>query len=264
MSIVQADMHCQEDALERNKKWKYFINLTGQEFPLKPNLEIVQILKTFNGQNDIQTGDEPPFVRDKFKHSVLFDTIVMTPLLKTEPIPGNINLRKGELHCALTRDFIEYLHSDELAIKFYDWVRDTRTPDEMFYHSLSYLREAPGGPGPRKIFGLVSRAKTRNTPGQICHGKHVRTVCVFSWKDLPWLESRPHLFANKFHIDYDALILQCLEEEINNRTLHPVKLNLEFYEHFVENRHWPDVVNQCLLTLTLTLTLVLQWALKLQ
>ncbi|XP_070580205.1 N-acetyllactosaminide beta-1,6-N-acetylglucosaminyl-transferase-like [Ptychodera flava] len=244
MSIVQAEMHCHEDALERNKKWKYFINLTGQEFPLKTNLEIVQILKTFNGQNDIATGGEPFFFRVKFKHRVLFDYMVMTPLFKTEPIPGNISLHRGELHSALTRDFIAYLHSDELAIKFYDWVRDTRIPDETFYQSLSYLREAPGGPGPRKILALVSRAKNWKPLGLPCHGKYVRNVCVFSWKDLLWLQSRPQLFANKFHINDDALVLQCLEEEINHRTLHPVKLNFELYEHFVENRYWPDTMNQ--------------------
>ncbi|GFR85004.1 beta-1,3-galactosyl-O-glycosyl-glycoprotein beta-1,6-N-acetylglucosaminyltransferase [Elysia marginata] len=36
---------------QNKKKWKYFINLTGQEFPLKTNFELVQILKTFKGAN---------------------------------------------------------------------------------------------------------------------------------------------------------------------------------------------------------------------
>ena len=30
---------------------RYFINLTGQEFPLKTNGELVEILKTLNGSN---------------------------------------------------------------------------------------------------------------------------------------------------------------------------------------------------------------------
>ena len=33
-------------------KFKYFINLTGQEFPLKTNYELVQILKAFKGANN--------------------------------------------------------------------------------------------------------------------------------------------------------------------------------------------------------------------
>ena len=32
---------------------RYFINLTGQEYPLKTNGELVEILKTLNGSNII-------------------------------------------------------------------------------------------------------------------------------------------------------------------------------------------------------------------
>ena len=39
---------------QRRKKWKYFINLTGQEFPLKTNYEIVQILKAYKGANNVE------------------------------------------------------------------------------------------------------------------------------------------------------------------------------------------------------------------
>ena len=31
--------------------WKYFINLTGQEFPLKTNLELVKILQAMQWAN---------------------------------------------------------------------------------------------------------------------------------------------------------------------------------------------------------------------
>ena len=40
--------------LWKAKSWKYYINLTGQEFPLKTNLEIVQILKAMGGANIAQ------------------------------------------------------------------------------------------------------------------------------------------------------------------------------------------------------------------
>jgi hypothetical protein len=39
--------------LLKYKKWKYFINLTGQDYPLKTNLDIVRILKAFKGANDV-------------------------------------------------------------------------------------------------------------------------------------------------------------------------------------------------------------------
>ncbi len=33
--------------------WKYFLNLVGQEFPLKTNLQLVKILQTLDGANII-------------------------------------------------------------------------------------------------------------------------------------------------------------------------------------------------------------------
>ena len=37
-----------------SRKWRYFINLTGQEFPLKTNWDIVKILKVLRGANNIE------------------------------------------------------------------------------------------------------------------------------------------------------------------------------------------------------------------
>lgn len=52
-SVLQPELSCMKELL-KYKKWKYFINLTGQEFPLKTNWEIVQILKIFNGANNLE------------------------------------------------------------------------------------------------------------------------------------------------------------------------------------------------------------------
>jgi hypothetical protein len=43
-----------EELWKRHKTWKYFINLTGQEFPLKTNYELVKILQAYNGANDVE------------------------------------------------------------------------------------------------------------------------------------------------------------------------------------------------------------------
>ena len=53
-SVLEPDLLCMEELLVRGKKWKYFINLTGQEFPLRTNYELVRILMTYNGANDME------------------------------------------------------------------------------------------------------------------------------------------------------------------------------------------------------------------
>ncbi|KAH3816230.1 hypothetical protein DPMN_117743 [Dreissena polymorpha] len=54
LSVLTPELVCMEDLLHRSSKWKYFINLTGQEFPLKSNFELVKILTAFNGSNDAE------------------------------------------------------------------------------------------------------------------------------------------------------------------------------------------------------------------
>ncbi|GFR77814.1 beta-1,3-galactosyl-O-glycosyl-glycoprotein beta-1,6-N-acetylglucosaminyltransferase 3-like [Elysia marginata] len=52
-SVLKPELICMRE-LWKYPKWKYYINLTGQEFPLKTNLEIVRILKAYRGANDVQ------------------------------------------------------------------------------------------------------------------------------------------------------------------------------------------------------------------
>ena len=52
ISVVEPEISCMQ-TLWPFKRWKYFINLTGQEFPLKTNLELVRILSIYNGTNDV-------------------------------------------------------------------------------------------------------------------------------------------------------------------------------------------------------------------
>lgn len=54
VSVLFPDLNCMRDLIRYHYgKWKYYINLTGQEMPLRTNYELVQIAKTFNGSNDI-------------------------------------------------------------------------------------------------------------------------------------------------------------------------------------------------------------------
>ena len=52
-SVLEPELICMEE-LWRYRNWKYFINLTGQEFPLKTNWDLVKILKAYRGANDLE------------------------------------------------------------------------------------------------------------------------------------------------------------------------------------------------------------------
>ena len=54
-TVLEPELICMKE-LWKYRKWKYFINLTGQEFPLKTNLDLVRILKAYNGANDVEAA----------------------------------------------------------------------------------------------------------------------------------------------------------------------------------------------------------------
>lgn len=59
-SRVQADINCMADLYNSTSKWKYFINVCGQDFPLKTNWEIVQMLRLLKGSNSMESEKMPP------------------------------------------------------------------------------------------------------------------------------------------------------------------------------------------------------------
>nr|KAG5703703.1 hypothetical protein BaRGS_022992 [Batillaria attramentaria] len=63
-SLRLIELECMRRLWSHAARWRYFINLTGQEFPLKTNKEMVTILKALKGANDITgTHDSGKFVR---------------------------------------------------------------------------------------------------------------------------------------------------------------------------------------------------------
>ena len=69
-----------------------------------------------------------------------------------------------------------------------------------------------------------------------CHGKWVRSVCVYGVGDLPPMAKAYQLFANKFYYDLQPMTLRCLEERHYRWTREDVlglrgnRLDMAFYE----------------------------------
>ncbi|XP_053400630.1 N-acetyllactosaminide beta-1,6-N-acetylglucosaminyl-transferase-like [Mercenaria mercenaria] len=179
ISVLEPELLCMEQLWARNKKWKYFINLTGQEFPLKTNYELVQILKAYNGSNDVETTvvQKESNINKKWHRCLPKNEI--TP-------PHEINVTKGAVHIAVTRGFVDYSLHDPRARDILDYVNTScKIPDEAYFTILNHNRHL-GVPG--------------------------------SYKDLPLLSTRKELLANKFHLDEQPVTYGCLEELIFNRT----------------------------------------------
>ncbi|PAA78733.1 hypothetical protein BOX15_Mlig021971g3 [Macrostomum lignano] len=218
-TVLEADLHCMKRLLEMSKKWRYFINLVGQEYPLRTMRELVRILKSLNGANNLENAG----------------THRGTPQLSVQLPDGSkkeIQWYKGSVHITATRGFVEYVFSSvgrqiiEHLRKHGGWP----CPDETLFASLNHNPDVLKVPG-ADLTGL----KTDNVKqpflnryknwlfgvfGYPClSGKAVRQICIWGIKDLPAMNKRPEFFVNKFYYNFQRLALQCMVERFWNNTL---------------------------------------------
>ncbi|KAK6173253.1 hypothetical protein SNE40_016738 [Patella caerulea] len=234
-SVFQAELTCMDDLL-KYKHWKYFINLAGQDFPLKTNLEIVQILRAFHGANSISGA---PFSVKIWK----------SRMSKTGAPLSDIVLKKGSQHILASRKFITYIRTSQKALRFADWLKKAKHPHETFFNSLYFsprLNISGCYKGKRKMLPgteAMARYKIWSDYGVKCSGKWKRHICIFGMGELPGLTKAPHLFSNKHHSDYQPVTLDCLEKWLFNKIHNEQQgksfnINLSFYinQDFVRNQ----------------------------
>ncbi|BHF58033.1 beta-1,3-galactosyl-O-glycosyl-glycoprotein beta-1,6-N-acetylglucosaminyltransferase activity [Sparganum proliferum] len=114
-------------------QWKYLINLTGQELPLRTNLELVLALRALNGSNLVEgtvrrrNSDRVPKVNLSFP----------------------VTWVKGGVHAALKREFVEFMLFDPKANAIMEALKThayNKCPDEQFFATLVYNPQL-GAPG---------------------------------------------------------------------------------------------------------------------
>ncbi|OAF69164.1 hypothetical protein A3Q56_03113 [Intoshia linei] len=253
-SVLMPDIVCMSDLLKLRfeiaqkypqKAWKYLINLTGQEFPLKTNLQISQYLNLLNGSNDI-TGSQKRFEMDRIKYEWNHEwsekyqqlVLVKSKLIK-EKMNLNITFYKGDVHGIFTYKMVEFIVHDKKSKDYLKYIWNTGHASEHYWNVLNYNQyfNVPGGyMGPNNMSEEYSVEPTFRLKHWIglnhiekkCHGKIVRGLCIFGIGDLHWLINRRELFVNKFHLTYQSLALDCLEMWLKKETCAGSKLNFSY------------------------------------
>ncbi|CAB3990628.1 beta-1,3-galactosyl-O-glycosyl-glyco beta-1,6-N-acetylglucosaminyltransferase-like isoform X2 [Paramuricea clavata] len=133
-SVLQSTLLCMKDLWERSNTWKYFINLSGQEFPMKTNNELVAILQRLKGKSIVR-GQRPKESKIRRRFLYVYHAGKRTEMLK-EPFRQNFTFYKGSTYVVLSRAFVDFILHDKLARDFLEWVKDTRIPDETYYPTL--------------------------------------------------------------------------------------------------------------------------------
>ena len=145
-SRLQADINCMKDHLERKHTWKYLINSAGQSYPLRTIKEIVDILRIYNGSNDIEG------IYGKKVHTNRFEYQWLEWENSTQPVPSHrknpkpphdLEIIKGSAYGIFSRAFVEFAVTDPVAKDLLKWSERTWSPDEHFWATLHHTYSNP-------------------------------------------------------------------------------------------------------------------------
>ncbi|XP_076441053.1 N-acetyllactosaminide beta-1,6-N-acetylglucosaminyl-transferase-like [Babylonia areolata] len=222
IASLLSDMECMRMAFRSTIPWKYYLNLSGQEFPLKTNLELVQILSLLGGKNDVESYLPTRYVDSwfAFKYAIVNGSLKPTKK-KKDPFMYPVQIRKGSAYGTFSRAFLDFALTSQLAREFVRWLADTMAPDELFWATLNHMAGVPGAvmyPVSHRYRTVLSRAVVWQWDHHKCR-QYVRGVCIFTSKDLAWLVGRPELIANKFNESTDPVVLDCLEIALESRAV---------------------------------------------
>ncbi|KAM8859539.1 beta-1,3-galactosyl-O-glycosyl-glycoprotein beta-1,6-N-acetylglucosaminyltransferase-like isoform 1-T2 [Spinachia spinachia] len=226
---VQADINCMADLYNAKTKWKYFINLCGQDFPLKTNLEIVNALVSLKGVNNMESEKMPEGKRYRVTHAYkIVNGIIKSTGDVKEPPPFNIPILTGSAYIVVNRGYVRSVLEDGRIPAFIEWSKGTYVPDETFWATIQRMPGVPGSKRPDPKYdmtdmnAIVRMVKWQDHEGTVypkCHGHHVRGVCVYGFGDVQWLLEQHHLFANKFDTEIDPIAVYCLEKYLRKKAL---------------------------------------------
>ncbi|XP_066502263.1 beta-1,3-galactosyl-O-glycosyl-glycoprotein beta-1,6-N-acetylglucosaminyltransferase 4-like [Hoplias malabaricus] len=227
-----ADLNCLSDLMESPVKWKYAINLCGQDFPLRSNAELVEELKALKGASMLESVRPSELKKQRYSYryelknaqSQYHQIPVKTDQAKPPP-PHNIQMFVGSAYFTLSREFVSFVQSSPLVKDFLSWSEDTYSPDEHFWATLIRFPGIPSEvlPSHPDISDMLSKTrlvKWQYMEGSLypsCTGIHVRSVCIYGAAELRWLLNEGHWFANKLDPRVDPVLVECLEEKLEER-----------------------------------------------
>jgi len=219
-NIVQAMLNSMLAALNFPEAYDYINFLSGQDYPLQPQERFLRCLEDHNGYEFI--GNRPYEESEENRarvHRWHFSEYVFPGkdmlqravnwMLPRRVFPYDFDIRKGPQWMTLTTDAVSYCLGFVAENRRYrNFFRRVHAPDEFFFQTI--------------LYNSPFRARMRN---QIFH--HIdwsqgrKNPKTFTIEDRECLMASEQLFARKFDMSADPLILDLLDKR--NETFSLVK-----------------------------------------
>lgn len=208
-SLVEAELRGMARLLDMDNRWTHYINLSGQDFPLKSQSYIREFFAANPGRQFIRAVDqrkERPDTLNRISHLFIEEGGAMkaTGLVRsylTDDIPFI-----GTQWKAVTRGFCEYVCHDPRVDRFKAFYRNSFIADEAFFQTVMMNSDDPG---------IVMNDDLRMIDW-VPDGDIKLRPRNYDENDFDQLQSSPDLFARKFDGENGSPILSLLELHLNS------------------------------------------------
>uniref|UniRef100_A0A3Q3XP95 Xylosyltransferase 1 n=1 Tax=Mola mola TaxID=94237 RepID=A0A3Q3XP95_MOLML len=218
-SLLTMYLRSMEDLLKMTDwSWDFFINLSGADYPIRTNEQLVAFLSKYRNMNFIKSHgrDNARFIRKQGLDRLFFECDTHMWRLGDRKIPEGIAVDGGSDWFLVNRAFVDYVvnSQDELVSSMKRFYAYTLLPAESFFHTVlenSIHCET-------MVDNNLRLTNWNRKLGCKCQYKHIVDWCGcspndFKPSDLPRFQqaSRPTFFARKFEASVSQEIINQLD-----------------------------------------------------
>lgn len=210
-SLIDAELRGIQQLLEMGENWEFFINLSGQDFPLKSQHHIKKFLKQHQGKDFMKIMDQTELRFDTLyrieNYVIEFGNKILRTFFKRAYLT-DVTPYIGNQWMILSRKFCEFVSISPEVLRFKKFYRHTFIPDEGFFQTV--------------IMNTSYKARIVNDDKRaidwVPSGPIKLRPRDFTSKDAKFLLANQNLFARKFDEGVDAEILNILESSMSMHT----------------------------------------------
>lgn len=207
-SMVQAELNGINYLLRLNRNWDFFINLSGQDYPLKSQQIIREYLTQNKGSNFIKIADQlavRPETMNRIKNHFIETKDGISATTFERAFLKDVIPYIGGQWMILTRECCEFICDNKEVQKFEDYYTNTLIADESFFQTVLMNTSFEG-----TLINNDKRAIIWIPDGDI----KLRPK-TFTEDDINFLLKGDNLFARKFDDKIDGKIIDEIEKYFN-------------------------------------------------
>lgn len=214
-SLVDAELRGMAKLLEMGKHWTHFINLSGQDFPLRSQEFMMRFLSGNANKEYIRMLDQArirPDTMNRLDNVFVELKERMITSRHTRAFMDGVTPYIGTQWKIVSRRFCEFVCYSPAAARYKRFYRNTLIADEGFFQTVMMNNDCHGEivADDLRLIDWVPDGTIKLRP---------RT---FVSADVPELIASDNLFARKFEMEVDSRVLDALERHIGLTRLAPV------------------------------------------